>query len=213
MSEYRNRAADRDRENRKGGFSLKKYVPLLILILLGAWTWGSYNGMVSGEEAVESQWANVGVAYQARMDKTKNLIEIVKKAADFEKEALSDIVEARSKATSIQLSVDDLTPENLAKFQQAQGQLGASLGRLMAIAENYPTLQSVQAFRDFQAQYEGMENRIGVERRKFNETAKEFNKKIKKFPGNLFNAMFGFEEKGYFEAQEGAEQAPEINFD
>jgi LemA protein len=186
----------------------------LVVVILFGMTCSNYNGMVSGEEKVEKSWANVESAYQSRADKTKNLIEIVKGAADFEKGALQDIVEARSKATSIQLSADDLTPEKLAAFEKAQGQFGNSIGRLLAIAENYPNLKSVDAFRDFQVQYEGMENRIKKARDDFNKAVEEYNKKIKRMPGKLFNSMlgWGFEKKAYFKAQAGAEEAPEIKF-
>ncbi len=170
----------------------------------------AYNSMVTKEEGVTAQWQQVEVAYQARMDKTKNLLEIVQSAGDFEKSTLNEVIEARSKATSIQLSVDELTPENLAKFQKAQESFGSSLGRLMAIAENYPQLQTVTAFRDFQAQYEGMENRIATERRRFNETGRDYNTYIRRFPKNVWAGMFGFEKKAYFESTEGADVAPDI---
>jgi LemA protein len=166
--------------------------------------------MVTKEEGVVAQWQQVEVAYQARMDKTKNLFEIVKQAGEFERGTLNDVIEARSKATSIQLNADDLTEENLAKFQKAQESFGSSLGRLMAIAENYPNLKTVDAFRDFQAQYEGMENRIATERRRFNETGQNYNTYIRKFPKSLWAGLFGFERKAYFQASEGAEDAPDI---
>lgn len=171
---------------------------------------GSYNSIVTKEEAMTAQWKQVGVAYQARMDKTKNLLEIVQSAGEFEKSTLMEVIDARSKATSIQLSVDDLSEENIKKFQKAQDALGSSLGKLMAIAESYPQLQTVTAFRDFQAQYEGMENRIATERRRFNETGQDYNTYIRRFPRNIWSNIFGFEKKGYFEASEGSENAPDI---
>jgi LemA protein len=180
---------------------------LLLIIMNGC---GSFNSMVTKEEGVVAQWQQVEVAYQARMDKTKNLFEIVKQAGEFERGTLNDVIEARSKATSIQLNADDLTEENLAKFQKAQESFGSSLGRLMAIAENYPNLKTVDAFRDFQAQYEGMENRIATERRRFNETGQNYNTYIRKFPKSLWAGLFGFERKAYFQASEGAEDAPDI---
>jgi LemA protein len=180
------------------------------LLLIGMNSCGSYNSFVTKEEALTAQWKQVGVAYQARMDKTKNLLEIVQTAGDFEKSTLMDVINARSRATSIQLSVDELTPENIAKFQKAQEALGSSLGRLMAIAESYPNLKTVDAFRDFQAQYEGMENRIATERRRFNEVGQDYNTSIRRFPKNLWASMFGFEKKAYFEASEGADVAPDI---
>ena len=171
---------------------------------------GSYNTMVTMDEGVTAQWKQVEVAYQARMDKTKNLFEIVQSAADFERGTLKEVMEARSKATSIQINADNITPEKLAEFEKAQNAFGSSLGRLMAVAENYPQLQSVQAFRDFQAQYEGMENRISTERMRFNEAAQEMNTYIRKFPKNIWAGMFGFEKRAYFQSQPGAENAPDI---
>jgi LemA protein len=189
---------------------LIKFWPLGLLLILVFHGCSTYNSFVKKEEGVTAQWQQVEVAYQARMDKSKNLLEIVKGAADFEKKTLMEVIEARSKATSIQLSVDDLTEENIAKFQKAQDALGSSLGRLMAIAESYPQLQAVGAFRDFQAQYEGMENRIATERRRFNETAQDFNTNIRRFPGNIYAGIFGFEKKAYFKSSEGAEKAPDL---
>lgn len=170
----------------------------------------SYNSMVTMEEGVTAQWQQVEVAYQARMDKTKNLFEIVQSSADFEKSTLKEVVEARSKATSIQIDPSNITPEQLQAFEKAQGAFGASLGRLMAISENYPQLQSTAAFRDFQAQYEGMENRISTERRRFNEVAQEYNTSIRRFPRNIWAGLFNFDKKAYFQSQEGAETAPDI---
>ena len=181
-----------------------------LVLLIGFNGCGSYNSIVTMDEGVTAQWKQVEVAYQARMDKTKNLFEIVQSAADFEKGTLTAVMEARSKATSIQLKADDLTPEKLAAFEKAQGAFGQSLGRLMAVAENYPQLQSVQAFRDFQAQYEGMENRISTERRRFNEAAQELNTYIRRFPKNIWAGIFGFQKRAYFQAQEGADTAPDI---
>jgi LemA protein len=181
-----------------------------LFLLLGFNGCNSYNSMATMDEGVTAQWQQVEVAYQARMDKTKNLFAIVQSAADFEKETLKEVMEARSKATSIQINADNLTPEKIAEFEKAQNAFGASLGRLMAVAENYPQLQSVQAFRDFQAQYEGMENRIATERRRFNEVAQEFNTYIRRFPKNIWAGMFNFDKRGYFEAQAGAETAPDI---
>lgn len=181
---------------------------LLIAVMNGCST---YNSLVTKEEGVSAQWQQVEVAYQARMDKTKNLLSIVKQAGEFEKSTLDAVINARAKATSIQLSVDDLTEENLAKFQAAQESFGSSLGRLMAIAESYPNLKTVDAFRDFQAQYEGMENRIATERRRFNEVCRDYNTGIRKFPKNIWAGMFGFEKKAYFQSSEGAEDAPDID--
>ena len=183
-----------------------------IVVLIGFWAMGFQRTVTGLNEGVAEQWANVENAYQLRADKTKNLVEIVKGAAEFEKSTLTDVIEARSKATSIQLNTDDLTPEKIAEFEAAQAKFSGALSRLMVTVEQYPNLKATDAFRDLQAQYEGMENRIGVERRKFNEVARTFNTKIKQFPGNMLAGVFGFSEKGYFKAQEGTENAPDISF-
>ncbi len=181
-----------------------------LLLLTGFNGCNSYNSMVTMDEGVTAQWKQVEVAYQARMDKTKNLFEIVQSAADFEKGTLKEVMEARSKATSIQINAENITPEKLAEFEKAQNAFGSSLGRLMAVAENYPQLQSVQAFRDFQAQYEGMENRISTERMRFNEAAQNLNTYIRRFPKNLWAGLFNIQKRAYFESQPGAETAPDI---
>lgn len=187
-------------------------ITLAVIALLAFWGIGFYNGTIGLNEDVSKQWSNVENAYQLRADKTQNLVAIVKGAADFEKETLTGVIEARAKATSVNLDVNDLTPENLQAFQQAQEQFTGALSRLMVTVERYPELKAVKGFQDFQVQYEGMENRIGVERRKYNDVAREFNNRIKRFPGNLLAGTFGFSEKGYFEAKEGADTAPEIAF-
>lgn len=183
-----------------------------IVALIAFWAMGFQRSTTGLNEAVAEQASNVENAYQLRADKTKNLVEIVKGAAEFEKTTLTDVIEARSKASSIQLNTDDLTPEKIAEFEAAQAKFSGALSRLMVTVEQYPNLKATDAFRDLQAQYEGMENRIGVERRKFNEVARTFNTKIKQFPGNMLAGMFGFTEKGYFKAQEGTENAPDISF-
>ncbi len=184
-----------------------------LLLLIGSMVYSSYNSMVDLDEGVGQQWSNVENAYQLRADKTKNLVEIVKGAADFEKETLTGVIEARSNATKVQIDASDLSAENIQQFQQAQDKFSSALSRLLVTVERYPELKAVKGFQDFQAQYEGMENRIGVERRKYNESAKNMNSKIKKMPGKIFNMFFGFEEKGYFEANEGTEEAPDISFE
>lgn len=171
-----------------------------------------FNRVKRADLAVSQQWSQVENAYQLRADKTKNLVEIVKGAADFERGTLTDVIEARAKATQIKLSAEDLTPENVQAFQQAQEQFSSALSRLLVTVERYPDLKAVAAFREFQAQYEGMENRIGVERRKFNETVGAYNGRIITFPGNLFAGLFGFKEKGFFKGAEGTEKAPDISF-
>ena len=187
-------------------------IVLGVVAVIAFWAISFQRGMVGMNEGVAAQWSNVENAYQLRADKTKNIVEIIKGSADFEKSTLTEVIEARAKATSIQLNAGDLTPEKMAQFEAAQQQLTGALSRLMVTVERYPDLKTTTAFRDFQAQYEGMENRIGVERRKFNEVARTFNTKIKQFPGNMLAGMFGFSEKGYFKAQEGTENAPDITF-
>ncbi len=194
---------------------MKRSTIILIaaVALLALWSMNFYNGTIGLDEDVKKQWSNVENAYQLRADKTKNLVEIVKGAADFERETLTQVVEARSKATSVNIDANDLSPEKIQAFQEAQSQFSGALSRLLVTIERYPELKATDAFRDFQAQYEGMENRIGVERRKYNDVARNFNTRIKRFPGNLMAGMFGFEEKGYFEAEEGTDKAPDISFE
>ncbi len=195
---------------------MRKNLGLIIglgaLALIALWAMNFYNGSIGLNEDVTKQWSNVENAYQLRADKTKNLVEIVKGAADFEKETLTQVVEARAKATSVNITSGDLSPEKIKAFQEAQDQFSGALSRLMVTVERYPELKAVKGFQDFQTQYEGMENRIGVERKKYNDVARDFNTRIKRFPGNLLAGMFGFSEKGYFEAQEGTENAPDISF-
>lgn len=195
---------------------MRKNLGLIIglgaLALIALWAMNFYNGSIGLNEDVTKQWSNVENAYQLRADKTKNLVEIVKGAADFEKETLTQVVEARAKATSVNITPGDLSPEKIKAFQEAQDQFSGALSRLMVTVERYPELKAVKGFQDFQVQYEGMENRIGVERKKYNDVARDFNTRIKRFPGNLLAGMFGFSEKGYFEAQEGTENAPDISF-
>lgn len=172
----------------------------------------NYNTLVEKQEAVESAWSQVENVYQRRADLIPNLVNTVKGYAAHESETLQGVIEARSKATQITVSADDLTEENIKKFQAAQGELQQALGKLLAITENYPDLKANENFRDLQAQLEGTENRITVERQKFNETVKDYNTSIRKFPTNIYAGWFGFEKKGYFEAQAGAEKAPEVKF-
>ncbi len=168
--------------------------------------------MVQKDETVEASWANVQNAYQRRADLIPNLVNTVKGAANFEKETLTQVIEARSKATSIQLNADQLTPENIQRFQEAQGQLSGALSRLLATAEAYPELKANQNFLELQAQLEGTENRIAVERRKFNESVQDYNTTVRSFPNNIMAGIFGFERKGHFQAEAGAQQAPNVQF-
>lgn len=173
---------------------------------------GSYNGMVQKSENVDKQWANVENVYQRRADLIPNLVNTVKGYANFEQETLTSVIEARSKATSVTLDTDNLTPEALSQFQSAQGELSSALSRLMVVVERYPDLKANQSFLDLQAQLEGSENRIATERRKFNEVAQDYNTFIRLFPKNIWAGLFGFDKKAYFEAQEGADKAPQVEF-
>lgn len=181
-----------------------------VLAVVGLYVMSFFNGVKKAGVEVTKQWQQVEVAYQARADKSKNLVEIVKGAAEHENNTLREVVEARNNAINISLTGDDLTPEKIKQFEEAQSRLGGAIGRLLV--EQYPTLQAVQSFRDFQAQYEGMENRIAVERRKFNDVVGNYNSRIVTFPGNMLAGFFGFTEKVGFSAQAGTENAPDISF-
>jgi len=168
--------------------------------------------MVSLDEEVEGQWANVQNAYQARADLIPNLVSTVKGAANFEKETLEAVVNARSRATGVTVDPSNLTPDAIKKFEEAQSGLNSALSRLLVSVERYPELKATQAFRDLQSQLEGIENRIRVERNRFNDSVKGYNKYVRSFPNNLIAGMFGFEKKGYFESDAGAENAPKVDF-
>lgn len=168
--------------------------------------------MVEKSEAVEGQWAQVENTYQRRADLIPNLVNTVKGYADFEQQTLTDVIEARSNATAIKVDVNDLNPESIAKFQAAQSQLSGALSRLLVTVERYPDLKANQNFLELQAQLEGTENRISVERMKFNEVTRDYNAYIKKFPQVIYSSWFDFEKKGYFQADAGSEKAPEVDF-
>ncbi len=173
---------------------------------------GSYNKMVTRNQEVESMWAGVETQYQRRMDLYGSVVSTIKGSAEFEQETLTKVIEARSKASAVQVDPTKLTPESLEQFQQAQGELASAFGRLMVVMERYPELQTTAQFRDFQAQIEGTENRINKARNDFNQSVQGYNTYIKKFPNNLMAGLFGFAEKGYFKAAAGSEQAPKIEF-
>lgn len=183
---------------------------LAIAAILGITWWYSHNSLVSLNENVNLAWGNVESQYQRRADLVGNLVNTVKGAADFEKSTLEAVTDARARATSIQVDPNKLTPEKLQEFQQAQGALSTAIGRLLAVAENYPQLKAVEAFRDLQAQLEGTENRINEARRQFNEAARNYNVGKKTFPRSLFAG--GYEDRGYFEAEKGTEKAPKVQF-
>jgi len=171
-----------------------------------------YNTMVQLDENVKAKWAQVENAYQRRADLVPNLVNTVKGAANFEQETLTRVVEARAKATSINVDPNNLTPESIAQFQEAQGALSQSLGRLLATVEAYPDIKANQNFLELQAQLEGTENRISVERRAFIEATQQYNSKIRQFPNNIMAGIFGFKQKGSFTADAGANKAPDVQF-
>jgi LemA protein len=168
--------------------------------------------MVGKEEAVSTSWSQVQNVYQRRLDLIPNLVETVKGAANFEKETLQGVIEARANATKVNLNANQLTPENLKAFQASQDGLSSALSRLMVVVEKYPDLKATANFSELQSQLEGTENRINVERNKFNETVKDYNTYIRRFPNNITASLFGFEKKAYFEAAAGAEKAPAVKF-
>lgn len=172
----------------------------------------SYNGFVTKETAVEQAWGNVQSAYQRRADLIPNLVETVKGAANFEQSTLTQVADARARATSVQVDPTNLTPEKLKEFQAAQGELSSALGRLLMITENYPELRATESFKELQAQLEGTENRIKVERDKFNGAVADYNATVRRFPANFWAGIFGFEKKSQFEADQGAQNAPKVQF-
>ena len=196
---------------------MKKGTITLIVVaavLLGGFLWvkNVYNQIVVSDEYIQAMWAQVENVYQRRADLIPNLVSTVKGYAAHESETLESVVAARSKATQVTVDPSDLTPEALAKYNAAQGELSNALGRLLMIQESYPDLKANQNFLELQAQLEGTENRIATERMKFNDAVKSFNTGIRRFPDNIIASMFGFEKKGYFEAASGAEQAPVVEF-
>jgi len=187
-------------------------VVLAVVFFIFIWAKNAFNSMVSQEEQVTSAWSQVENVYQRRADLIPNLVATVKGYAAHEQETLEGVINARAKATQTTIDPTNMTEESLKQFQAAQGELGSALQRLMVVVERYPDLKANQNFLELQAQLEGSENRITVERQKFNDAAKSFNTSIRQFPRNILAGMFGFERKAYFEAQEGAEQAPKVEF-
>ena len=189
-------------------------IGFLAVVVLAVVLWGSkvYNNMVTMNEGVTSQWGNVETQYQRRSDLIPNFVNTVKGAANFEQSTLTQVIEARAKATSVTIDPTKMTEANMKQFQQAQGELSSALSRLMVVVEKYPELKATQNFRDLQVELEGTENRISVERRKFNDVARAYNTYIRRFPQNTLSGMFGFQVKPYFEATEGSEKAPVVQF-
>lgn len=187
-------------------------VAATVTVLAGTLSGCGYNGMVNREEAIDGKWAQVESQYQRRADLIPNLVETVKGSANFEQETLNGVVEARSKVSSIQIDPKNMTQADLDKFQAAQDQLSGALNRLMVVVERYPELKSTQAFQDLMVQLEGTENRIAVERKNFNDAVQDYNAFIRRFPNNLTANIFGFDKHAYFQAREGAENAPKVDF-
>ena len=187
-------------------------VVLGIVVIVGFLGCNGYNGLVKQEESLKRSWNNVQTEYQNRNDLVGNLVNTVKGAANFEQKTLTDVVEARAKASSVNVSADNLTPENIAQFQAAQGQLSGSLSRLLATVEAYPTLKATDNFKQLQGQLEGIENGIRNSRKIFNDEVNTYNTKVRSFPMNILGGMFGFREKAGFQADAGAEKAPEVKF-
>ena len=191
---------------------MKKWIWIGVVAVVAIFFYATYNGFVNREEGLKSAWSNVETQYQRRADLIPNLVNTVKGYAAHETQTLNEVTEARARATSINLSADDLTPERLAQFQRAQAEVRSALGRLIAVSESYPDLKANQNFLELQAQLEGTENRIAVARKDFNAAAKQYNVSVRRFPANLVARLFGFGQKPYFESAEGAAAAPQVTF-
>lgn len=191
------------------------YLVLIIVVafilLLGGCGCNGYNGLVRGDQGVKTAWSNVETNYQRRTDLYSSVVKTIEGSANFEKSTLRDVIAARASATQVKVDIND--PATLQKYQAAQGQLQSAFGRLMAVAEAYPNLKTTQSFQDFQTQIEGTENRINIARRDYNDQVNGYNLSVKTFPNNIFAGIFGFKEKGYYEADKGAEKNPDIKFD
>jgi len=191
---------------------MKKYLPWIILAVVVLWGISAYNGMVNKEQEVNRTWADVESDYQRRMDLIPNLVNTVKGYANFEKETLTKVIEARASATQVKIDANNLTPDKIDQFQQAQNNVSSALSRLLVTVEKYPDLKANQNFLDLQSQLEGTENRISVARKRFNEAVGVYNTAIKRFPGNIIAGIGGFQTKGYFTAASGADRAPAVTF-
>jgi LemA protein len=191
--------------------NLTLIIILALVLILGGCGCNSYNGLVTTDQSVKNSWGNVETNYQRRTDLYSSVIKTIEGSANFEKSTLKEVIEARAKATSINVDIND--PESLAKYQAAQGQLQSAFGRLMAVAEAYPDIKTTKSFQDFQTQIEGTENRINVARQDYNSTVNQYNLKVKTFPNNLFAGFFHFAEKPYYKADPGSDKAPDVKFD
>lgn len=196
----------------KGTRNLTLLIVLGIVLILVAWGCGGYNGLVKQDENVKKTWNNVQTEYQKRIDLVDNLVNTVKGAANFEQETLTQVVQARARATGVNINAENLTPEKIAEFQAAQGQLSGALSRLLVSVEAYPTLKATENFSRLQGQLEGIENDIRNSRRSFNDAINTYNTKLRSFPMNIFGGMFGFKTREGFKAEEGAEKAPKVQF-
>lgn len=188
------------------------WIVIGIVAIVVIWCIASYNGLVNKQEGVDTAWANVETQYQRRADLIPNLVNTVKGYAEHEKSTFEQVTDARTRATSINIDAEGLTPEAMAEYLKAQNEVGSALGRLIAVAESYPDLKANENFKELQTQLEGTENRIGVARKNYNETARNYNQSIRRFPTNIIAGMFGFDRKPLFEAQEGAATAPVVEF-
>lgn len=187
-------------------------ITIVVIVLVALWGILSYNGLVGMDENVSNQWANVETQYQRRSDLIPNLVNTVKGYAKHESQTLEAVMAARSQATQVKIDPSNCTPQQLAAYQKAQGDVTTALGKLLAITENYPDLKANQNFLELQSQLEGTENRINVARKDFNDSAKKYNTSLRRFPRNVIASMFGFEKRNYFEAEAGAEKAPKVEF-
>lgn len=187
-------------------------ITVVVIALVAIWGISSYNGLVSMDENVSNSWANVETQYQRRSDLIPNLVNTVKGYAKHESQTLEAVMAARSQATQVKIDPSNCTPQQLAAYQKAQGDVTTALGKLLAITENYPDLKANQNFLELQSQLEGTENRINVARKDFNDTAKKYNTSLRRFPRNIIASMCGFEKRNYFEAEAGAEKAPKVEF-
>ena len=184
---------------------------LAIVVILGFWSCNSYNGLISADQDVKKVWSNVETNYQRRTDLYSSIIKTIESSANFEKSTLREVLEARSKATSINVDIND--PASLEAYQKAQANLQGSFSKLLAVVENYPDLKTTQAFRDFQTQIEGTENRINIARQDYNKSIESYNLTVKRFPKSIFAGIFGFKEKPFYKADAGSEKNPDIKFD
>ena len=196
----------------KGTKNLGMLILVGIILIFVVWGCNGYNGIVKQDVNVQKTWGNVNTEYQKRADLVDNLVNTVKGAADFERQTLTDVIEARANASKVNLTADQLTPENMAKFQQAQSEMSGALSRLLVTVERYPELKANQNFLQLQGQLEGIENDIRNSRKTFNDAVATYNQKVRAFPMNLLAGMFGFERKEPFAADAGAEKAPKIQF-